>query len=208
MLIKKIVNISLVVLLSAPVFSQDNDHYSTPVQNQRGFVFTMAELGSGLGGFYAWALSSKFHLGFTVNAFSLRDSKEFTYYDYYYGPGSVVTLNKQNNVYIFDALFTVKRRFFAEDMDESFRPFLTGAVGPVYGMNFPEFSRTPDGFKRENEYRFTIGGYIGGGVDITVSPNYFLGVRAQYRIMPFTKILGERKNHSMIELRLEIGQRY
>lgn len=202
---RKIMVILLLIVFSAGAFAQDDD-YMLPEKRQRGFVFTMAESGSGLGGFYMWPLSSHFHFGATFDAFSLRDANEISFYDYY--SGYPITINKQNNVYIFDLFFTVKKRFFAEDMDESFRPFLTAAAGPVFGMNFPEFSQTPTGEKTSDEYRWTLGGYVGGGVDFTVSPNYFLGFRAQYRIMPFTKILGERENHSMFEVRIEIGQRF
>ena len=174
--------------------------------NQIGFVFTMAESGSGLGGFIAWPLFAGFHFGFNLDAYFLRDSKQID--TYYYATGTPYSINKQNNVYLFDAMVTLKKRFFADDLDESFRSFLSGGIGPYYGMNFPEFEQTPEGEPTFDQYRFTVGGFAGAGVDITVNEKMFVGVRAQYRVIPFSKDLGERANHSMFELRFEIGRRY
>jgi hypothetical protein len=99
-------------------------------------------------------------------------------------------------------MFILKRRFFAEDMDDSFRPFLSAGFGPIFGMNFPEVDDL------ENQYRWTAGGFIGGGVDISVDVKYLVSIKAQYRFMPFSKILGETSDHSMFELRFELGRRF
>jgi hypothetical protein len=181
------------------VSAQDFDEEIYNEKKQGGFVFSMAETGSGLGGFFAWPLINHFHLGLTLDVFFIRDSRQLDFYDPFYGP---ITINKKNNVYLFDFLVTLKRRFFAQELDDSFRPFLSVAIGPYYGMNFPEENEFPD------EYRWALGGYVGSGVDISVDTKLFVSVRAQYRIIPFAKNLGERKNHSMFELRFEVGQRF
>ena len=56
-------------------------------------------------------------------------------------------MNKINNVYIFDLQMTLKRRLFAEDLDDSFRPFISGGFGPVFGMNFPEDESLKDQYE-------------------------------------------------------------
>jgi hypothetical protein len=197
---RSVILILLGILLITPlVFGQDFDEEIYPEKKQGGFVFSMAETGSGLGGFFAWPIINHFHLGLTLDVFFIRDSKQIDAYNIY---GYPITLNKKNNVYLFDFLVTLKRRFFAQELDDSFRPFLSAAIGPYYGMNFPENKEFPD------EYRWALGGYVGSGVDISVDTKLFVSIRAQYRIIPFYKILGERKNHSMFELRFEIGQRF
>ena len=112
------------------------------------------------------------------------------------------------DLYLFDFMVNLKRRFFASDMDESLRPFLTAGVGPYYGMNYPEYDRDLEGNPTKDEFAWALGGYIGAGVDINASGTYFVGIRFQYRVIPFTEKIGDRKNHSMVELRFEIGNRY
>ena len=168
-------------------------------KTEAGFVFTMAETGSGFGAFFALPFGSIYHVGVAVDGFFLRDSKQIDYVDYY---GYVRSINDINNVYIFDAMITLKRRMFADDMHDSFRPFITGGFGPVYGINFPEVESLP------NQEEFSFGGFLGAGADISVDKKFFISVRAQYRFLPFTKPLGETNNHSMFELRLELGKRF
>jgi opacity protein-like surface antigen len=205
--VRKIIGICLIsTIIISVTQAQINDEMTERPDNQIGFVFTMAESGSGLGGFIAWPLFGGFHLGFNLDAYFLRDSKQID--TYYYYTGTPYSINKENNVYLFDAMITLKKRFFADDLDESFRPFLSAGVGPYYGMNFPEYDTTPEGEPNYDQYRFTVGGFVGAGVDISVNEKMFVGVRGQYRIIPFTQDLGERANHSMFELRFEIGRRY
>jgi hypothetical protein len=172
-------------------------------KRQAGVVLAMAETGSGIGGFMVWPVFGNFHIGPTIDFFFLRDSRQIDYYDPYYN--IPVSYGKENNAYLLDLLITVKRRFFRDSLDDSFRPFITGAAGFIYGMNFPE--DIPD-FPRRDEFSLTFGGFFGAGVDICVGARNLVSVRAQYRVMPFTTRIGETSNHSMFELRFEIGQRF
>ena len=203
----KLLNLSLSILFMMVSLSlaQLNDESEDQSKNQVGFVFTMAETGSGLGGFIAWPLFGGFHFGFSLDAYFIRDSNQLDFTDIYGNPRSI---NKKNNVYLFDAMITLKKRFFADDLDDNFQPFITGGVGPYYGMNFPEKDATPEGIPTPDQYAWTVGGFAGAGVDVNVNEKMFIGIRGQYRVIPFSKILGERSNHSMFELRFEIGRRY
>jgi hypothetical protein len=197
--------ITLLFLSSQAVYSQDslnpdNLENLRHAKTEAGLVFTMAETGSGVGAFYAIPFASIFHVGATLNAYFLRDSKQFDYQDPY--TGYIYSINNVNNVYIFDAMITLKRRLFSEDLDESFRPFLTGGFGPVYGFNNPEDDRVA------NQEEWSFGGFVGAGADVSVDKKFFISVRTQYRILPFSHRLGETKNHSMFELRFEIGRRF
>lgn len=192
----------LLFLCGTTLWSQDDpDDYRS--RQEIGFVFTMAETGSGLGGMYNFPVFKYSHVGVSLDAYFLRDSQQLDFVDYY---GIPVSVNKKNNVYVFDLMLTMKRRFFAEDLDESFRPFLTAGAGPYFGMNFPEYEFDETGNPTKDQYMWTMGGFAGAGVDVSVNNNLFISVRTQYRIIPFDKILGERSNHSMFELRFEIGQ--
>ena len=172
----------LCLLFSLAQAQHENDYDDELFEQNKtegGLVFSMTESGSGVGMFFSLPFGSKFHAGLSLDAFFVRDSKQIEYADPYYG--GYYQMNKINNVYIFDLQMTLKRRLFAEDLDDSFRPFISGGFGPVF---------------------------VGGGADVTFDKRYFIGFRGQYRIIPFARRLGETKNQSMFELRLEIGRRF
>ena len=200
-----VIFILLGILISTALAQDESNAYSKEkfeqISTEAGLVFSMAESGSGGGAFLALPFGSLFHAGVAFDVYFLRDSKQIEYVDPYYS-GRSYQMNKINNVYIFDLQVTIKRRLFAEDLDDTFRPFLSGGFGPVFGMNFPEDDRLPE------QYEWSFGGFVGGGADITFDKKYFVGVRGQYRIIPFSRRLGETKNHTMFELRFEIGWRF
>ncbi len=206
---KKYIFILLLILIPIQGFSQFEQYLQQDPQpttyRQRGLAFSMVELGAGIGAFIKWPLKSYWHVGMGFDGFMLRDSKEFSYIDIY---GYPRTVNGDNNVYILDFMFTAKKRMFAKDLDDNVRPFLEFGVGPVYGMNFPEYDTKPDGTKTRDQYSLTLGGLIAAGIDANVSSKNFLGIRLQYRFFPFTETIGERKDQSTFDLRLEVGQRF
>jgi len=205
--VKTILSWSLlaIIICSGIVTAQEPDVNTFKPKNQVGFVFSMAETGSGLGGFISWPLFGRMHFGFSLDVYFLRDSNQI---DFITWNGVPASINKKNNVYLFDAMLNLKRRFFEDDLDDSFRPFLAAGIGPYYGINFPESNQTDSGVPLSDQYLWTVGGYLGAGVDISVNEKLFIGIRGNYRIVPFSDYLGERENHSMFELRFEIGQRY
>ena len=169
------------------------------VEKQWGGAFSVIESGSGFGLFYATPLKNFYHIGATLNLFLLRDTKQFEYYYY--------TFNKKNNVYLIDLMLTLKKRLMAYEIDDQFRPFMGISLGPVYGMNFPELKTDPvTGERYKNQFRWTLAGSAAAGVDIALDGGYMMGLRLQYRIMKFSAILGERKDHSMFDVRIEFGK--
>lgn len=195
----------LLIILSLPLYSFAQyekylqEHPEPGSESQWGGAFSVIESGSGLGVFYAKPLKNFYHIGFSFDAFMLRDSKQFDYYYY----GNYYVVNKQNNVYIFDLLFTVKKRLLAYSIDDQFRPFIALNIGPVFGMNFPEATNK---VKVDNEFEWAANVALAAGADVALDGNYLLGLRLQYRFMKFTDVLGERQNHSMFDVRLEFGK--
>jgi opacity protein-like surface antigen len=210
--INKIVMFMLAVLfvfqahLGAQMVISAGEEESFDTKRQVGLGFAMVESGSSLGFFIGWPLLQDYHFGFAFDGFILRDSKQVDTYDPY--SGMPYSMNKQNNVYIFDLTVTMKKRLFKQDLSDEFRPFISAGLGPVYGMNFPETSRDANNLAKKDEYRWTMGGFVGAGVDFSVKSNHLVSIRAQYRVMPFAETLGERENHSMFELRFELAQRF
>jgi len=208
--LKKWLIISLLIIPLGALAQMENYIEEDPepiVQRHRGFAFSLLEYGSGLGGFWEYPMRGYYHLGFSFDAIMLRDSKEFTIPTYY---GYTYQFNKKNNVYMFDILFSLKKRLFTHALDNSIRPFVGVQAGPVYAMNFPEkyLDENNEIVKRKNQYMWTMSGMGEVGIDADVNPQNFMAIRFQYRIIPFASKLGERKNQSTFDIRLEVGQRF
>ncbi len=175
------------------------------ILDHRGFVYSLLETGSGLGIFYEIPLSENFwHVGFNFDIIMVRDKNQLETINYF---GQPITFNKRNNVFLFDLMVSAKKRLFVTSFDDSFRPYVFGGIGPLYGVNFPEDDAFT-GIKLSNQDEWIIAGMIGLGIDADVDGGYYVGFRTQYRFMPFIKQLGETKDHSMIDIRFEIGQRF
>ncbi len=170
------------------------------VFKQGGAAFSVVELGTGFGGFYAMPLKGFFHVGIEADVFLLRDKNQIDLVDPW--TGLPITINKENNAYMMDLLISLKKRLFARKIDDTLRPFVVIAAGPVYGINFPEDPR------REDEYRPGFSGYLGTGVDIALESSYFLGLRLQYRFIKFNESFAQRTDHSTFDIRLEIGKMF
>ncbi len=138
------------------------------------------------------------HVGASFNIHMLRDRNQVDFYDPYYG--GPVSINKKNNVYLLDLMFSLKKRFFADKVDDSLRPFLSVSAGPLYGMNFPENDRF------EDQFDFIMSGAVAAGVDAVFSDQYLFGISIQYRFMRFHEEIGERKNQSSVNLSISMGK--
>lgn len=168
------------------------------VQRQAGGAFSILESGSGLGGFYEWPLPNFTLIGGAFNIYMMRDSGQLEYVDPY--TGYPVTYGKANNVYLLDFALTVKKRLFARAIDDQFRPYIGIGMGPVFGMNFPEDKSLSD------QYRWAVSAAGAVGVDMVLDGNYLFGIKMQYRYMKFNDTLGEKQDHSTLDVRLELGK--
>lgn len=167
-----------------------------------GGAFSMLENGSGFGGFYEWPLPGFISIGGVLNFYMLRDNKQVDFINPY--TGYPETYGKVNNVYWFDLGLRLKKRLFARDIDDQFRPFVAATVGPVFGMNFPEVKSLDD------QYSWALSGGLAAGVDVVLDTGYVIGFQLQYRLMHFTQNLGEidKGNFSTLDLSLELGKSF
>ncbi|HID40263.1 MAG TPA: hypothetical protein EYP36_12225 [Calditrichaeota bacterium] len=200
----------IVVLVPLPAFSQLDKYLQKDplptIMNQWGVAFSVLEGGTGIGGFIEMPLKGLLavpwgefiHIGATADFFFIRDSREFQYSDGY----NVYVFNRQNNVYMGDFLLTLRKRLFADQLHDSFQPFIMVSAGGIYGINFPEDKTRP----REQAFALTAAGAV--GVNAVVDKVYLFGVRLQYRYINFGRRVGETKDHSTLDLRLELGRRF
>lgn len=167
--------------------------------NEMGVNFALGMSGFGFGGFYRKALGSYTYVGVNLNFFIMRDDKEFEYFDPILGISRKA--NDINRLFFIPLNLEFKKRLFAEDIEDNFRPHFIIQGGLIYGMNFPK----PDQLK--NESQFTYNFVLGFGADITNKEKYFITIRPQYRIVYFSDEIAQKKNHSNFEIKIEIGGR-
>jgi hypothetical protein len=181
--------------------------------NEYGAGITIAMSGFGFGGFYRIALPGYFHAGANIDFYIMRDENEFTGYNIY---GYPVQINKFNRLFLIPMAVELKKRFFQNDIEDGFRPYLLGMGGITIGMNFPrnnqfEIQNLPPEEQAkipgDDEFRLTFNFAIGFGIDVTTNENFFLSIRPQYRIVYFPESIAGKNNHSNFEIRMEFGKR-
>lgn len=183
--------------LSSPfvAWAQD-ENYQITHYSERGFSFSMGFSGTGVGAFYRKALTSYSHIGIAAEFFIMRDDKEFQGFDIF---GRPVSVNKVNRLFFFPVNVEFKKRLFVNDIEDNFRPHLVLQAGTIFGMNFPKAKEL------SNEFQFSLDAVIGLGVDVKNGKDYFIGIRPQYRIIYFPSAIAGKKNHSNLEIKLEVG---
>ena len=197
----------LILTLTSGVFAQMEDEAAPIHKNEYGAGITLAMSGLGLGGFYRINMVNYYYLGISADFYILRDDREFTYYDYY-GP---IQINDVNQLFIIPVNVELKRRLFANDIENDFRPFVSALAGFTFGMNFPKKNAiitNPDLYDipNGNEYRMAFSFGIGAGVDISTRDYMYFSIRPQYRYIFFPGSIAGEKNHSNFEIRLEVGK--
>ena len=77
------------------------------------------------------------------------------------------------------------------------KPFLVAGLGPVIGSSVGSFVGKGAGSFSGTQTKGTIGGYLGGGLDVHLSRHWTLGLSAGYHWMAdFSEPVGARDNYS------------
>ncbi|RMG63635.1 MAG: hypothetical protein D6715_10985 [Calditrichaeota bacterium] len=193
--------LSSILLLAWCLFSPlalhaQDENYQITHYGEKGFSFSMGFAGTGVGAFYRKALPHYSHIGITAEFFIMRDDKEFQGFDIF---GRPVSINKVNRLFFLPVNIEFKKRLFVNDIEDNFRPHLVVQAGTIFGMNFPKADEL------SNEFQFSLNAVIGLGVDVKNGKDYFIGIRPQYRIIYFPSAIAGKKNHSNLEIKLEVG---
>ena len=79
----------------------------------------------------------------------------------------------------------------------AFKPYLAVGLGPVIGSSTGSFIAVGPGSFAGSQAKGTIGGHLGGGVDVHLGRHWTLGVSAGYNWMAdFSEPVGARDNYS------------
>ena len=179
---KSIVKFSLLFLFFGKTYSQTTQYQTRDkvgdIVNKNSLFgdVIVSTNGFGIGIFFSKPISEIGSLNTEFSISNITDDNEITVYDDY---GNVYTPNKINRFLSFPFLFGYEQRLFVDEIEENFRPFVSGLLGPSMIFSSPAqdefFSSLKNGksyFGFSGEIKF--GTYIGNFENevIKVSLNY------------------------------------
>jgi len=117
------------------------------------------------------------------------------------GPGSVY----DHSVVVAPILFGARYYFPHSTFGTSWRPYVTGAIGPVIGNDHVE-EVAPASVTVTEHNEMAVGGHLGGGVDISLSRLFMLGFSGGYYFQSdFEKPVGGNDNYNGPEFGLSFS---
>lgn len=124
--------------------------------------------GYGLGGEYARVLGPYTELTFKAGITGIRDVSELTYQDIF--TGRQLIPNKYKRALGFPFLVGLKKRLFAQHIQDNFRLFIEGAAGPAMSFVYPYVNDVDDsGFRT---FQLTQQGFL---VPVETVNDFFSG---------------------------------
>jgi hypothetical protein len=166
---------------SAPEHSEYNDAW--------GVDILLSNNGFGLGGFYRHQYTRDISGTVMFGLAESKDDNEVEYYDYF---GQSVVPGKINRFLLIPLLFGVQYRLFADDITDSFRPYVNAGAGPTIVMVHPYWDSNSgqqmDYFRSLGfaQARYTVGGYVGAGAFFGSDMGSLSGINIRYYFIPFS----------------------
>jgi len=114
-----------------------------------GFLFGANDFGFGVGGQFRRVLNRYTEAHFTFKINGLKDAREQTFIDYFFGTKTVP--DKYKRVISFPLAIGIKRRFLASQISDNFRLYGTISSGPVFAFSYPYFNDNNNNGFREND---------------------------------------------------------
>jgi hypothetical protein len=165
--------------------------------NALGVDIMLGNNGFGMGFFYKQSITSTIAWTFSLSGSEAKAPNEITsYYEDYFGNVYKTVFGKINQLFVFPAMFGVQYRLFKDDLAGSFRPYVSGGVGPnaIFAAPYNE----PLGWSiSHGRGYFGAGGYIGLGAYFGLDPGTLLGISARYYILPMSQGIESLQNEPM-----------
>lgn len=163
--------------------SEARSLYTEGYRSGFGFKFTVNDFGFGAGGQYRRVLAKNTEGLLTLRVTGIRDPKEQTYIDYYFGYRT--TPDKYKRIISFPLNVGVKQRLFSRLISDNFRVFTSLSAGPVLAYSFPYFDDVNNnGFHENNEFLYGINervydiftGWKGGKPHYGINGDFEIGI--------------------------------
>ncbi|HUI31204.1 MAG TPA: hypothetical protein VLX91_13410 [Candidatus Acidoferrales bacterium] len=181
--------------------------------NALGLDIMLGNNGFGMGFFYNQAINGTLSWTFTLSGSEAKapNEVELEGYDIY---GNLVKIvpGKINTLLVFPAMAGLQYRLFKESLTGSFRPYISGGVGPniIFATPYDQ----PFGWSiSHGRGYFGAGGYVGLGAYFGLDPGSLLGVSIRYYILPMSHGIESLQDEPMANfnsffITLNIGAQY
>ena len=171
---------------STIVFANPNKDIVTPSKTEMnhawGVDILLSNNGFGLAGFYRYKYDRDLFGNITLGIADSKDNNEVEYIDYFgqsYVPGKI------NRFLILPLMVGVQYRLFADDITDSFRPYVNAGIGPTLILSAP-YDREWFSSWKYAQAHYTAGGFIGLGAFFGSDMGSLAGVNIRYYFLPYT----------------------
>lgn len=176
---------------STIVFESPNKDITTPVKAELhdawGIDILLSNNGFGLAGFYRREFSRDLFGTITLGIAESKDDNEVEYIDYW---GQSYVFGKINRFLLIPLHLGIQYRLFADDITDSFRPYVNASIGPSLILASPYIDLNTgeqiEYFKSLGKGRahYTVGGFIGAGAYFGSDLGSLSGVNIRYYFVP------------------------
>ncbi len=190
------ITLFIILITSSALFAQSTDStiiFTSPDQepvklvpssydDAWGVDILLSNNGFGLAGFYRHQYSRDISGTVTFGITESKDDNEVEYYDYF---GQSFVPGKINRFLMMPLLFGIQYRLFADDITDSFRPYVNAGAGPTLVLASPynrEYFNSL-GYARSH---YTLGGFIGAGAFFGSDMGSLSGINIRYYVVPFS----------------------
>ncbi|MFZ4621585.1 MAG: hypothetical protein ACOYNS_13575 [Bacteroidota bacterium] len=172
---------------STIIFSSPDAEILAPVQSSYndgwGVDILLSNNGFGFAGFYRHQYSRELAGTVTLGIAESKDDNEVEYFDYWgqsYIPGKI------NRFLMMPIMFGAQYRLFADDITDSFRPYVNGGVGPTVILASP-YDKEFFNSLAYGQAHYTFGGYVGIGAFFGSDMGSLSGINVRYYYIPYSK---------------------
>lgn len=147
-----------------------------------GVDILLSNNGFGIAGFYRHEYSRNLSGTVTFGIAESKDDNEVEYYDYW---GQSFVPGKINRFLMMPLMFGVQQRLFAEDITDSFRPYVNAGAGPTVVLAAPYNKEYFNSLGYARSY-YTVGGFVGLGAFFGSDMGSLSGINIRYYYVPFS----------------------
>ncbi len=169
---------------STIVFDSPNPEILMPQKVNKidgwGVDIMLSNNGFGLSGFYRREFDRDLSGLISFGVAESKDDNEVEYVDYW---GQVIVPGKINRFLLIPLTFGIQQRLFADDITDSFRPYVNAGVGPTLILSSPFNEEFFSSLKLARS-RYTAGGYIGFGAYFGSVEGAIAGINIRYYWVP------------------------
>lgn len=169
-----------------------------------GFSLESESHGSALGGFYSFGVRSKLQVFLQGRILDVAGEAEYPVYDYYYGRW--YKTKSSVNLFLLPLFGGLKFHPFEGKIANNFSPFLMCTAGPTVILDLPEGQGFIEQWKSLNTM-FTIGGFIGIGIDFMIQSTTYASIVFGYDFLPMGREVDGHKDYSGNVIKFMIGRK-